>query len=159
MSLFQDSSFWVAFSTVLCIGFIAYKAWRPILHALDGRAAAIHQRLTEAETLRAEAEKILQEYKSKSANALTDADQILKNAQSRADQMRKQMESDLKDAIARQEANAQSRIARLEVEAIEAVKEAVVTAAMTQVKEKFEKEGVSAKDLEISLKAITQTLH
>ncbi len=159
MFLFKDSSFWVAVSTLLCVGFIAWKAWRPILQALDGRAAAIHQRLAEAETLRVEAEAILNEYKQKSANALTEAEEILRNAQTRADQMRRQMENDLKEAIARQEAGAQSRIARLEAEAIEAVKEAVVAAAIAQVREKFEKEGVSSQDLEASIKAITKTLH
>jgi F-type H+-transporting ATPase subunit b len=158
MNLLQDSAFWVAASTVLCVGFIAYKAWRPILGALDTRANAIHQRLIEAEALRDEAEKILNEYKQKSANALVEADAILKNAQSRADQMRKHMENELSEMITRQEQSAHNRIARLELEAIEAVKQAVVTAAMTQVRGKFEKES-DAQNLEASLKAIAKTLH
>jgi F-type H+-transporting ATPase subunit b len=159
MALFQDPTFWVMISTVLCVGFIAFKAAGPILKSLDGRATAIHQRLIEAEVLRVEAENILKEYKDKSANALSEADQILKNAQARADQMRTQMEAELNESIARQEQSAHNRIARLEIEAIEAVKQAVVTAAMSQVQGQFEKEDGDTKGLEASLQAITKTLH
>ena len=66
--LASDTSLWVAMSTILCVGFIAWKAHRPIIAALDNRAALIQSRLQEAEQLHQEAKIILEEYKEKSLN-------------------------------------------------------------------------------------------
>lgn len=157
--LHQDTSFWVMLSTVLCIGFIAWKAYRPVLQSLDARADTIRVRLQEAADLHAEAEKILVEYKAKSVTALAEAEQILRNAEQRAEKMRIEMESELNQTLARQEAGVKLRLARLEQEAIEAVKMAVIDAALTQAKEGLAKKTVDADALQLSLERIVKTLH
>lgn len=156
--LAADPTFWVALSTVLCFGFIASKAWRPILGALDARSASIRTRLAEAEALRVEAQAILEEFRQKSANAMHEADEILKNAQLRADQLRIQMEAELKSSIARQEINAKMRIQRLENEAADAVKSAVINATLTRAQQTIANDTSATKDVAQSLDAIGKTL-
>lgn len=129
-----DANFWVMISSVLCFGFIAMKAAGPITGALDGRTEAIRNRLAEAEALRTEAQKLLETYQAKYAEALQEAENVMATAQRRADQMRIDMEEELKQTIARQERNAANRIARMEEETIRVVREAVINAAMDKVK-------------------------
>lgn len=158
-ALLHDSAFWVAVSTILCVGFIALKAYRPILGSLDARAAAIHQRLAEAENLRREAQDVLAEYKAKSENALNEAAHILRDAEARANQLRQKMEADLKDSIARQEASAKNRIARMEQDAVEGVKAAIVSASLERARDHIVKQGgVGSNDLDNSVAAIGKTL-
>lgn len=158
--LLNDPRFWVAVSTVLCFGFIGIKAYKPILAGLDGRAEAIRVRLAEADELRAEAEKVLAEYKEKSANAMNEAKQVLENAQRRAEQMRETMEQELNESIARQEASAKARLARMENETIEAVKNTIINAALKRVQADVAKEDEkSTASLAHSLDQITKTLH
>ena len=158
--LINQPEFWVAVSTVLCFGFIGFKAYKPILQGLDARAEQIRIRLAEAEELRKEAEEVLAAYKEKSANALQEAEHVLQNAQRRAEQLREKMEEELKETIARQEANAKLRLQRMEQDAIEAVKNAVINAAVQRVQENTAKDGEkSASALGQSLEHITKTLH
>lgn len=160
MDFLNDTAFWVAVSTVLCFGFIGFKAYKPILEGLDGRAQMIRQRLAEAEELRAEAERVLADYKEKSANALQEAKEVLQTAQKRADQMREKMEQELKETITRQENNAKMRLGRLEAETIESVKSAFISAALKRVQTDIEAAGEeSTKSLTHSLDQITKTLH
>lgn len=158
--MINDPRFWVAVSTVLCFGFIGLKAYKPILAGLDGRAAQIRQRLAEADELRDEAQKVLAEYKEKSANALHEAQVVLENAQRRAEQMREKMEEELTESIARQEANAKARLARLEIETIETVKNTIIGAALKRVQADVVKEEDKSKtSMTHSLDQITKTLH
>lgn len=163
MSLFttltQDPAFWVAVSTVLCIGFIALKAYKPILAGLDARAQIIRQRLDEAAQLHAEAAKILEDYKQKSLDASKEAEAVMRNAQLRADKLRQEMEDELRHTIERQEASVKLRINRLEAETIETVKMAIIDAALVQVRTRLVKEVDGIDDLDASLKRIAATLN
>jgi len=157
-ALIGDTSFWVMVSTLLCFGFIAWKAWSPIKGGLDARAVMITTRLNEAEALRIEAQNILEEYKQKSQNALNEADSVLQNAKARAEHLRVQMEKELKDSIARQELNAKNRIARMEEEAISAIKSKIITATLTQVKEHANDQQLIAPSIDQSLDDIKKIL-
>jgi F-type H+-transporting ATPase subunit b len=159
MTGIHDTSFWVAVSTVLCFAFIAWKGHRPIRAMLDSRARLIQSRLEEAEALHREAQEILAEYKKKNAEALQEAETVLRNAQKRADQMREQMEGELKETIARQEASAVARLARLEQETIETVKGAVIACAMETVSRQIASGKEAANDdVNASLDMIIKTL-
>jgi len=130
----SDPNFWVMISSVLCFGFIAMKAAKPIAAALDNRSQLIVSRLAEAEALRNEAAAILEDYKKKANSAIQEADSIMLNAERRADQMRQQLENELKETITRHEQNARNRIARLEEETMQTVKAAIISEVMAQVK-------------------------
>jgi F-type H+-transporting ATPase subunit b len=155
--LLADPTFWVMISTVLCFGFIGFKAYKPILTGLDSRAEAIRHRLAEADALHREAEMILEEYKQKSANAMVEAQEIMKNAEARVEQLRVQMEAELKDSIARQEANAKMRIARMQNEAIDAVKSAIVQTSVEHAQGTIKDSAANQNALN-SLDAISKSL-
>ena len=158
MTLIGDTAFWVMVSTLLCFGFIAWKAWSPIKSGLDARAVAIADRLNEAEALRIEAQGILEEYKEKSRNALNEAESVLQNAKLRADHLRVQMEAELKAGIARMELNAKNRIARMEEEAMSAIKSKIITATLTQVKEYANDHQLIAPSIDHSMDDIKKIL-
>lgn len=134
-SLVADTNFWVMVSTVLCVGVIVFASRKSIAGGLDNRAAVITARLAEAEALHQEALNILEEYKTKSENALHEAESVLANARQRAEHLHVQMETELQDSIARQERNAKIRIARMEEEAISAIKSKIIATTLTQVKD------------------------
>lgn len=157
-SLIGDTSFWVMVSTVLCFGFIGYKASKPMREGLDNRAKAISARLNEAEALRIEAENILKEYKEKSENALHEAESVLHNAQRRAELMRVQMEKELTDSIIRQETAAKNRISRMEEDAINAIKNQIITATLTQVKQHANDTQMIAPSIDHSMDDIKKIL-
>ncbi len=156
-SLLQTETFWVAISTVICVGFIAFKAYRPLLGALDARADSIRVRLAEAEALHEEAKAVLEEYKEKSASAVKEAEQVLRNAQARADKMRAEMEKELQETMARQEASLKVRLARLEAEAVESVKQSLITDAIAQVRGQVANDGAIG-SLDKSLGRISKTM-
>lgn len=157
-SLINDPTFWVAVSTVLCLGFIALKAAGPIAGALDARGNAIRTRLSEAAALHEEAKAILAEYKAKSAAAQNEAESILRNAQIRAEKLRTEMEEELRTTMARQEASAKQRIARMELEAIEAIKAAVIKESLELVRTHMQNDAANANDRKTSLHRITKTM-
>lgn len=157
-ALIGDTSFWVMVSTLLCFGFIGWKAAKPIKGGLDGRAAQIAARLAEAEALRLEAQNILEEYKLKSQNALNEAESVLENAKARAEHLRTQLEKELKDSIARQEQNAKTRIARMEEEAINAIKSKIIATTITNVKAHANDQQLIAPSIDSSLDDIKKIL-
>jgi F0F1-type ATP synthase membrane subunit b/b' len=158
-SLFADTSFWVAVSTILCVGFIVYKARHGVLAALDQRADTIRLRLEEAAELHQEATRILEEYKLKSVEAISEADNVLRNAERRADKLRVEMEEDLKETMLRQDASIKLRVSRLEQETIETVKMALIDAALEQVRSHLQTNTAGLADLDASLQRIVKTLH
>jgi F-type H+-transporting ATPase subunit b len=156
--LLSDPEFWVTISMILCYGFIASKAWRPIKDGLDARAVTINNRLNEAEALRLEAQKILEEYKQKSENALNEAEEVLKNAQRRADHLRVQMEKELTDSITRQEINAKNRIARREEEAVQMIKNKIISTTLANVKTQAANQDLVAPSIDQSMDDIKKIL-
>ncbi len=156
MMLLQDPAFWVAVSTVLCVGFIGYKAAKPLLSALDARAHSIRTRLDEAASLHAEAQAILNEYKAKAVAANKEAEDVLAAAKARAEKVRQEMEAELKTTIARMEASAQQRIARMENEALEAIKSQLILESMNLVRAQMQ--GANNNDRTPSIARITNTL-
>jgi F-type H+-transporting ATPase subunit b len=157
-TLTNDPTLWVAISTVLCISFIAWKAYKPILGALDSRANMISVRLREAEELHEEAKLVLAQYKQKSNDAASEAEQVLRNAQVRADKLRTEMEAELAQMIARQEASVKLRIARLEAEAIETVKQAIIQAALDKAKQEIGQGKAGNDNIHTSLDRITKIM-
>lgn len=132
--LVADTNFWVMLSTLLCFGFIAVKGRHAVAAGLADRTESIRQRLDEAETLRLEAQALLQQTQEKSEKAMQEAEFIVQNAHRRAEQMAEQMEKDLTAMIAREELKAKNRIARMEEETVQAVKNSIITLALDGVK-------------------------
>jgi len=83
--MLMDPEVWVAIAFVLFICLILYyNVPGMALKALDQRSAAIARELEEARKLRAEAESLLADYKRRTANAETEAQEIIAQAEREA---------------------------------------------------------------------------
>ena len=115
---------------------------------LDAKVSSDDAPLNEAAALRAEAESLLNLYRSKQEQAVKDAEDILAQAKAEAELMRKNAEADLKRSLAAREAQAKDRIALAEQAAIQQVKvravEIAVRAATGLVKESIDQSGAAA---------------
>lgn len=114
---------------------VAIVLWKRVPSAigrgLDGRISAIKAQLDEAKSLRAEAEALRAEYEAKIAGAEKDAEAMLANAQTEADDIVARAEADGKAMVARRERMAEDKIAAAERDAIESVRNRVVSTATT----------------------------
>jgi F-type H+-transporting ATPase subunit b len=155
--LISDTTFWVAVSTVVCFGFIIYKARKPFVESLDQRTNAIRVRLDEAESLYRQAEQVLTEYKTKQAQIEQEAAALLQAAEQRAHAMIAQAQADIEKAIQRQENSAQMRIQRTEAEVVDAIRDALVQASINRVQAQLEQDGSDT--VNSSIQTVSKILH
>jgi len=122
---------WVSISmlVLLLIAFFGAKVHKTIAGGLDGRIAAIREELDEAKRLRAEAEKLRDEYTTKIANAETDAEAMLDNAKAEAEAILTRAEADSKELVERRKRMAQDKIAAAERDAVAEVRAKAAAAA------------------------------
>jgi F-type H+-transporting ATPase subunit b len=128
--LMQDPMFWYAVPfAIFCV--LAWRyARKPILAWLDAEILKIDNEIKRAKQLRAEAETTLASCRKNYANAMAEADEIVRYAQEEAADLKKQAERALKAALERQEQQAAERIRLTEGEAVAAVQAAAVEEAM-----------------------------
>ena len=148
MELMHNPEFWVLVGFLIFFILLGRTLWKVMRDGLDGRAAKIQEQLNEAAQLRAEAESLLNLYRSKQEQAVKDAEDILAQAKAEAELMRQSAEADLKRSLAAREAQAKDRIALAEQAAIQQVKaravEIAVRAATGLVKESIDQSGAAA---------------
>ena len=122
---------WVSVSmlVLLLIAFFGAKVHKTIAGGLDGRIAAIREELDEAKRLRAEAEKLRDEYAAKIANAETDAAAMIDNAKAEAEAILVRAEDDSKALVERRKRMAEDKIAAAERDAVAEVRAKAASAA------------------------------
>ncbi|WFL76771.1 hypothetical protein P7228_12295 [Altererythrobacter arenosus] len=121
---------WVSVSMVVLIAvFVWKKVPGLITGGLDNKIAAIKQQLDEAKELRAEAEKLRDEYAAKIANAEKDAEAMVEGAQREADAILDKAEADSKAMVERRKKMAEDKIAAAEREAVDDVRSKAAKAA------------------------------
>ena len=148
MALLHDPEFWVLVGFLIFFVLLGRTFWTLMKGGLDGRAAKVQAQLDEATALRAEAQRLLDLYRSKQDQAVKDSADILESAKVEADRMRKEGEDELKRSLAAREAQAMDRIAMAEQNAIQSVKaravEIAIRAATGLVTEAIDKDGANA---------------
>jgi F-type H+-transporting ATPase subunit b len=126
----SSTELWVATSTVIFI----ILAWKPLARAiipgLDHRRQRITHELDEAQRLRAEAEALLAEIRTRHETASIEAEGIVAFARDEAQRLRLHAEEDMKRHIARRERQATDRIAQAEATAIARIKARAVDLAL-----------------------------
>ncbi len=144
MELLHEPEFWVSIGFLAVIGvFLWVGVPKMVAKMLDDRAAAIQGELSEAARLRAEAEKLLADYKRKAANAEAEAAAILTEAHADAQRIAAEMNAALavqierrgkqaQDKIAQAEAAATAEIRALAADAAAAAAEKLITARMDE---------------------------
>ena len=123
----------LAFAIFVGLAFIygrgAFVAW------IDGEIQKVRAQLDEAKKLRADAESTLVEYKQQQAEALKEADELIRNAKDEAVRLKAQAEADLKASLARQEQQALERIRMAEAAAMAEVRQRGIDLAMASARE------------------------
>lgn len=107
-----------------------YKVPGMIIGLLDKRADTIRSELDEAKALREEAQTILASYERKQKEVAQQAERIIETAKKDAQMAADQAKEDIKDSIARRLQAAEEQIASAEADAVKAVRDTAVTAAI-----------------------------
>lgn len=137
---YLEAEFWVAVAFVLFVALVFNKARVAITTALDKRAADIRARLAEAESLRREAEANLAEFRRRQADALTQAEDIVREAREEAERLGRQGQADLDAQLRRRQEQAIQKIAQAEADAVRAVRNLAVDVAITATRKVIEQE-------------------
>lgn len=123
---------WVSVAMVVLIAIFLWKKVPALIAGgLDSKIAEIRTQLDEAKALRAEAEKLRDEYSARIAGAERDAAAMMDNARHEADAIVAKAEADSKALVERRKKMAEDKIAAAEREAIDEVRAAAAAAATT----------------------------
>lgn len=121
---------WVAVAMLVVIGIMLWqKVPALIARALDGKIAAIRQQLDEAAALRAEAEGLLADAKTRDASSAADAQAIVAHAQQEAAALLAKAQTDSADLVARRGKMAEDKIGAAERAAVAEVRARAADAA------------------------------
>jgi F-type H+-transporting ATPase subunit b len=134
----------VAMIVVILLGLLA-GAPRIVAGILDSRIEAIRKQLDEAKALRAEAEKLRDEYAKKAREADKEAAALRAQAERQAEEIVDKAKADADALIERHKAIAADKIASAERAAVEELRAKVATAAAAAARELIaEKHGEAA---------------
>src|SRR4029077_20214545 len=129
--MFYEPETWVAIAFVILMIVFAYLGvHKTVLKALDHRAERIRAELDDARRLKAEAAKLLAEYKTRRASAEREAGEIISNAKAEAERIAVEAKAKMEDFVARRTKTAESKIALPEAQAIADVRSAAANAAV-----------------------------
>src|SRR5690242_6977970 len=103
MAFLQDPRFWIliSFAIFLAAGIKLGKG--AILGMLDQRIAKIRQEIDTAESLRREAQELLELYTARQQDAEKEAAAIIETARRHADEIHHQAEEELEETVKRRE--------------------------------------------------------
>jgi F-type H+-transporting ATPase subunit b len=123
--------FWVLVATIIFL-VIAWKVggFGQLTAALDSRASRIQAELDEAKALRAEAERLLADYKKRQHEAEAEAEAIVAAARDEAERFKTESVEKVKDFVARRTKMAEQKIAQAEAQALADVRSAAAEAAV-----------------------------
>ncbi len=162
MDLFGDTNFWLWIALVALIVLIWWKGGRGIVAGLDSKIQKVRQAIDEAESLKAEAERTLAEYKRKQRDAMAEAERIVAHARREAEEIREQQLAALKVSLERREQLAMDRIAQAEANALRSVQAGAVDAAIAAsahlIREKLD-EGRSDALIDASIQEVGRRLN
>lgn len=100
---------WGAIAFAIVAGFLSWKVWPKLKEAIEKREREIAGNVENAEAQRADAQKLLDDYKAQLADARSEANKIIEEARQSAEQVRK-------DLIAKAEEDAKATVAKAQRE-------------------------------------------
>jgi len=129
---------------------------RIIAGILDSRIAGIRKQLEEAKALRAEAEKLRDDYARKSAEADAEIALLRSGAERQAEEIVEKAKADASALIERHKAIAAEKIATAERTAIEELRVKVASASAAAARELIAKKHAEADDRELTDRIIAE---
>lgn len=146
---------WVGVSMLVFLIILIWKGvHKAIGGSLDTRIAAIREQLDEARSLRAEAEKLREDYVAKIANAEKDAAAMLEHARAEAAAIVANAETESEALIVRRERMAEDKIAAAERSAIEELRAKAAAAAAAAARRLIAENYEAAADRQLVDQAI-----
>jgi len=125
----SDTHTWVLFSFIIFVVVMWVKARKIACKLLDDRTERIRQELEEAENLRKEAQKLLEEYKDARQKASAEANRIIEDAKKYALSLTEKAEIDARHLAEKRENSLRSRLNKAENEAIKKINTKIVDIA------------------------------
>lgn len=145
---YQNPKSWVAIAFILFFVLFGSKVWAALTHMLDKRAEQVRAELAEAQKLRAEAEAMLADAKTRREQAVADAKTLMDGAREQASLLAITAAADAEASAARRERMAIARIATAEQAAVDEVRilaaEIATTAAEHVIRETLTAEAGGA---------------
>jgi F-type H+-transporting ATPase subunit b len=135
MEFISQPEFWVAVSFFIFMGVLVYLGvHRKVTRALDARALRISKELDEARRLREEAEKLLNDYRRKLGDVVTEVDNVMALAAKQAKTLAVETRQSLKEHVECRIKRAEEKIARAEMEAVRDLRNHAVDLAIAAAK-------------------------
>lgn len=128
----DNAETWVLVAFIIFVGILVYAGVpRLITKALDDRAAAIREQLNEARKLREEAQRKLAEFERQHADVEREAAAIVDRAKREAEAAAVDAKAAIEASVAQRLQSAEDQIAMAEAEAVRAVRNQAVDAAIS----------------------------
>lgn len=126
----EDANIWILASFICFLLVFGGTAYKRAMGALDARSERIRKELDDAQKLREDAQSLLDDYRSKRAQAEADALKMLEHAEVEASRRAEQAKKELEAAMERRAQMALQRIAQAEADALREVRSAAATLAV-----------------------------
>ncbi len=136
---------WITFFVVLFI--LGWKAWRPMIRALERREDFIRESLQEAEEARKEADKVAKEYEEMVAKARHEAQEIVASGKETAERMKADILKESQEKAVDMLKRAESQIGTEREKAIAEIREQIVDLSLMAA-EKVIRKTLSKEDNE-----------
>ncbi|MBN1299785.1 MAG: F0F1 ATP synthase subunit B [Melioribacteraceae bacterium] len=135
---------WTGITFLLLLYMLFKMAWKPILNSLNEREQSIKDSLEKADKAREEAQKIFEENKSDLAKAEAEARKIIAQGREYSEKIKEQMLTESKQQAQKMIDEAKAEIDRKNQEALNKLKEQVVSLAVNAsekiIRESLDKE-------------------
>lgn len=158
----EDANIWILAAFICFFLVFGGAAYKRMVGALDARTARIKAELDDAQKLREDAQRLLDDYRSKRAQAEADALRMLEHAELEAERRAAQGRRDLELAMERRAELALQRIAQAEADALKEVRAAAASLAV-QATARLLRDNMDAARAEAmiqdSIKQVQQKLH
>ena len=125
---------WVAVSFIVFFMVLFKPLRKALLSLLDNHTAKIKLELTEAQKLKEDANRLLQEVLQRRESAITEAKQIIENAQKEAKHIKEKALADVENLIQIHEKKSLDSLAIAEAKAVAEIKNAILDTAVAASK-------------------------
>jgi F-type H+-transporting ATPase subunit b len=162
LDFLNNEYLWLIFSFIIFMYILVKYGKATIMNMLDGKIDAIRKDISEAESLRVEAQELLAQYQRKQRDAEGEAESIIAKAEQHALEIRKNAEKNLAESLQRREAQMKDRLAQMEEAALQQIREhasnLAIQATAQIIADKMDKKGQD-KLLDQSVEAVSKNLH
>ena len=145
---------WTIVTFFIVLFILKWKAWGPLMSALDKRAEDIKNALSAADRAKEDAEKASQEYEKLVQKAHAEAQQIIADSKAAGERVKNEVESAAKEKAEEMIGKAKTEIKAESQKAIQEIKSSVVDLSIKAAEKIIEKNL----DSEDNRKLINQTL-